>query len=198
MKFHTGQKIIDAAEQLFAENSYEGTTLREIALKVGIREPSLYAHFPNKEAIYGAVIDRALAPFLSEIHHWNHAELTLREVVEIPRKMLDLHALHPYSAQILHREFCLPHDRISPKIMDWLHRIADQSQIFMRGLPENRGSAPDKNKVVINLITLTNITLGFFSSQGMQMRLLGEHYDKEALFEEHVKMVTRLFKSLLI
>ena len=61
----TRDRILDAAEKLFAENSYEGTTLREIAKGVGIREPSLYAHFANKDAIYGAVIDRALLPSLA-------------------------------------------------------------------------------------------------------------------------------------
>ena len=59
----TQQRILDAAEELFATRSFEATTLREIAHKVGIREPSLYAHFAGKDAIYGAVIDRALEPF---------------------------------------------------------------------------------------------------------------------------------------
>lgn len=194
----TLQKIIDAAEQLFAENSYEGTTLREIAHKVGIREPSLYAHFPNKEAIYGAVIDRALTPFFEEINSWNKSDLSLRELFEIPRKILQLHSLQPYSAQILHREFSNPAEKISPKIMEWLEQITDQSKVFMDSLPENQHMIMHKRKVVINIITLTNITLGVFSSQGMQMKLLGKDYDQSALFEEHIKIVTKIFKSLLI
>lgn len=194
----TAQRIIDAAEQLFAEQGYEGTPLREIALRVGIREPSLYAHFPNKEAIYHAVIDRALRPFYTQINGWNNTDLSLRQLLDIPRDILSLHAKHPYSAQILHREFSQPADRISPKIMEWLEQIAEQSRIFMQALPENQRTQVDKNKVVINIITLTNITLGFFSSQGMQQKLLGTHYDAVALFEENVRIVTRIFKNLLI
>lgn len=199
----TVQKIVDAAEQLFAEQGYDGTPLREIAQQVGIREPSLYAHFPNKEAIYGAVIDRALQPFMHEMQHWNHRELTLRELVDIPRKMLRMHAQHPYSAQILHREFSLPAERISPQVMAWLHQFTEQSQIFMSGLPENRSYALNSHalkqqQVVSNLIALTQLMLGFFASQGMQQKLLGDAYDREALFEAHLKIVTRVFKSLLI
>lgn len=194
----TAQKIVDAGEQLFAEHGYDSTTLREIAQRVGIREPSLYAHFPNKEAIYGAVIDRALQPFMQEMQHWNHTELSWRELVEIPRKMLQLHAQHPWSAQILHREFNLPAERISPKIMEWLHVFAEQSQIFMSGLPENRSHTLDRLHVVTNLIALTQLTLGFFASQGMQQRLLGDAYDASALFEAHLRLITRVFKSLLI
>jgi AcrR family transcriptional regulator len=194
----TQPKILDAAEQCFATHGYDGTTLREIAHKVGIREPSLYAHFPNKEAIYGAVIDRALQPFMQEMQQWNNAQLTLRELVDIPRKMLQLHAQHPYAAQILHREFSLPAERISPKIMAWLYQFADQSRVFMSGLPEHDLHAHNQQRVVANLIALSQLTLGFFATQGMQQRLLGDAYDANALLEAHLKIVTRVFKSLLI
>lgn len=194
----TNQKILDAAEQLFAEKSYEATTLREIAKKVGIREPSIYAHFSNKEAIYGAVIDRALSPFLSELNIWNTADLTLRELNDIPRKLMGFHAQHPYSAQILHKEFCNPAQRISPKIMSWLDEITAQSFRFMAGLPDYAKPTLNKQKVVVNIITLTHVTLGYFSSQGMAANLLGDDYDQDALFEEQIKLVTKLFKSLLL
>ncbi len=194
----TVQKIVDAAEQLFAEQGYDSTPLREIARQVGIREPSLYAHFPNKEAIYGAVIDRALQPFMYEMQQWNHSELTLRELVDIPKKMLLMHAQHPYSAQILHREFSLPAERISPQVMAWLHQFAEQSQVFMSGLPENRSHQLNQQQVVSNLIALTQLMLSFFASQGMQQKLLGDAYDRDALFDAHLKIVTRVFKSLLI
>ena len=84
----TAQKIISAAEKLFAENSYDGTSLRQIAQAVGIKEPSIYAHFANKEAIYEAVIDRALLPFFTEIHDWNKLQFSIRTLNDIPRRML--------------------------------------------------------------------------------------------------------------
>lgn len=194
----TAYRIIDAAEELFALKSYEGTTLREIAKKVGIREPSIYAHFPNKEAIYGAVIDRALIPFYNEINNWNKSDLTLRELFDIPKKLLALHSEHPHAAQILHKEFNSPADRISPKMLSWLEQFTDQSQSFMSGLPENEHTRVNKQKVVMNTIALTNMTLGFFSSQGMLQKLLGEDYDQHALYEENLKIVSRMFKSLML
>lgn len=194
----TAYRIIDAAEELFALKSYEGTTLREIAKKVGIREPSIYAHFPNKEAIYGAVIDRALIPFYNEINNWNKSDLTLRELFDIPKKLLALHSEHPYAAQILHKEFNSPADRISPKMLSWLEQFTDQSQSFMSGLPENEHTRVNKQNVVMNTIALTNMTLGFFSSQGMLQKLLGEDYDPEALYKQNLKIVSRMFKSLML
>jgi len=194
----TVERIIDAAEQLFADNSYEGTTLRQIAQQVGIKEPSIYAHFANKEAVYGAVIDRALQPFLLEIGGWIGSDLTLRDLYEMPRKILALHAQHPYAARILHREFCNPLDRISPKIMEWLDRIVQQSGVLLANLPSRDGKPLDKSQVVIQIITLTNMTLGFFATQGMQMKLMGQDYDRERMFEEHVQLVAKIFRGLVV
>lgn len=194
----TRQRILDAAEELFATQTFSATSLREIAARVGIREPSIYAHYAGKDAIYGEVIDRALQPFMAELDSWSQSELTLRELFDIPRKLLYLHEQHPFRAQILHREFCNPPERISPKILVWLEQFAAKSAVFMSHLPENRMTRPDRHKVIINIIALTNMTLGFFSSAGMQQRLLGDAYDRDALFAEHLKLISKLFKSLLI
>ena len=193
----TVDRILDAGEVLFAEKGYEGTTLRLIATQVGIKEPSIYAHFAGKEAIYGAVIDRALQPFHAEIDSWIRSEMTLRDLLEIPRKLLALHSRHPYAARIMHREFCLPQDRISPKVMDWLNKIAQQSGVFMTELLGAEGRALDPAKVVTHIVTLTNITLGFFSTQGMQAQLLGEGYDEDKMFEEYVAILSRIFRGLV-
>lgn len=194
----TTERILDAAEQLFAEKSYEGTRLREIAARVGIREPSIYSHFTNKAAIYDAVIDRALSPFYQEINQWNRSDLTLRDINEIPRKLMELHGAHPYSAQLLHREFCQPLERINPKVIQWWNEIMVQSHQFMDGLPENEHKHIDRNKVIANAVALTNITLGVFSTQGIQTKLLADDYCKSTLFEEHVKVISKIFKSLVL
>ena len=63
----TAGRIMDVAERLFARNGYAATTLREIAQEAGLREPGLYNHFANKEALYGAVLERSLRPMETRI-----------------------------------------------------------------------------------------------------------------------------------
>lgn len=55
----TRDRILDAALEAFAESGFEGATVREIATKVGVSDPALYAHFTGKKAIFEALMEEA-------------------------------------------------------------------------------------------------------------------------------------------
>jgi AcrR family transcriptional regulator len=52
----TRQAILDAALDLFAEKGYFGTSLRDIATAVGVRESALYNYFPGKDGLFDELI----------------------------------------------------------------------------------------------------------------------------------------------
>lgn len=52
----TRERILHEASNLFAHRGYHGTSTREIASAVGIRQPSLFHHFRSKVAILQALL----------------------------------------------------------------------------------------------------------------------------------------------
>jgi AcrR family transcriptional regulator len=48
--------IIRAVRTVFAEKGFHGTTTRELAQAAGVSEALLFKHFPNKEALYSAML----------------------------------------------------------------------------------------------------------------------------------------------
>ena len=52
----TRQNILDAALDLFAEKGFFGTSLRDVAGAVGVRESALYNYFPSKTALFDAIL----------------------------------------------------------------------------------------------------------------------------------------------
>ncbi len=52
----TRQAILDAALDLFAEKGFFGTSLRDVATAVGVRESALYNYFAGKDALFDALL----------------------------------------------------------------------------------------------------------------------------------------------
>ena len=60
------REILDAAWDAAHETSIAGLTLRDIATRVGMQQPSLYSHFSSKQAIYDAMFKQAWQAFLDD------------------------------------------------------------------------------------------------------------------------------------
>jgi AcrR family transcriptional regulator len=59
------QAVLDAAGELFTGAGYAATTTRAIAERAGLRQASLYYHFPSKEDILAALLEQTVRPSLA-------------------------------------------------------------------------------------------------------------------------------------
>src|SRR5215470_15031137 len=57
----TKDRILQVAEELFAQKGYEGTRTRDIAAQVGINISTLHFHWKSKEELYTAVYQNLLS-----------------------------------------------------------------------------------------------------------------------------------------
>lgn len=57
IKKNTKELIFETAILLFAEQGYKGTSIRQIARKVGIKESSIYNHYEGKRDILDSILD---------------------------------------------------------------------------------------------------------------------------------------------
>jgi AcrR family transcriptional regulator len=55
----TRQRILAVSAELFVEQGYDGTSLREIAERLGVTKAALYYHFSSKEQIFRALLEPA-------------------------------------------------------------------------------------------------------------------------------------------
>lgn len=51
-------QILDAALEVFGQHGYTGTSLRDVAQRSGLSHPGLLHHFPSKELLLAAVLER--------------------------------------------------------------------------------------------------------------------------------------------
>ena len=101
----TKQKILDKALELFSVYGYDSVSVGEIAKAVGIKAPSLYNHFPSKQAIFDAIVASTAAQYEADtgridIHVQNAAqdipaftEITAEALFEKVRQIFE-YSLH--------------------------------------------------------------------------------------------------------
>ena len=65
----TRERIQAVALELFTEQGYEATSLREIAERLGVTKAALYYHFKTKEDIVTSLVERQVAN-LNELLSW--------------------------------------------------------------------------------------------------------------------------------
>ncbi|MBN9097659.1 MULTISPECIES: TetR/AcrR family transcriptional regulator [unclassified Pseudonocardia] len=74
----TRQQIRAVALELFAEQGYEKTSLREIAERLGVTKAAVYYHYRTKEEILSSLLDEHLAG-LDALVEWAEAQPPGRE-----------------------------------------------------------------------------------------------------------------------
>ncbi|WP_420144614.1 TetR/AcrR family transcriptional regulator C-terminal domain-containing protein [Sphingobium sp.] len=59
--------ILTVAQDYFLEHGFAGTTMSGIAAKLGGSKGTLWSHFPSKEALFAAVLDRAAKAYRARL-----------------------------------------------------------------------------------------------------------------------------------
>lgn len=60
--------ILAAARRLLEEEGAAALTMRRLATAVGLRAPSLYKHFPNKQAVEAALVEQGMLELGTALH----------------------------------------------------------------------------------------------------------------------------------
>ena len=77
------ERILSAAQEVFARYGYARTTMGDVAQAAGISRPALYLVFPGKEELFSAVIRRMNTDALEDIHAGFAACATLEEQLRL-------------------------------------------------------------------------------------------------------------------
>ena len=92
----TRSRIQQVALELFTENGYEATSLREIAERLGVTKAALYYHFKTKDAILWSLVEDAGVRVGALIEWARGQPRTVRTRREFLRRYSDLLGEHAH------------------------------------------------------------------------------------------------------
>lgn len=155
----TIDRVLDAAEQRFADDGFRGTALRDIARDVGIRAPSLYNHFENKEALYAAVLERAFGPMLEILERFLERGHAAYDSPNMADDMMRVIADRPNRARLLLHEALAGNRHMNELLSAWIERLFGGGLKAMRSSPQNHPWS--KEELPLLLLAMNNVIAGY-------------------------------------
>jgi AcrR family transcriptional regulator len=147
--------ILDTAERLFAVRGVDGVALRDLAREMNLTAPSLYNHFPSKQALYDAVLDRGLRPILEAIAEaWHPGALRMEQMRATIDKLTTHLATHPHLARLLQRALLDQSESVQKLMSRWL------TPLYVEGIAVIRESAGEAGWEADELPHLTLVLFG--------------------------------------
>jgi TetR/AcrR family transcriptional regulator len=193
----TRDRVLQVAQALFAERGYRGTSLRDIAKRIGIKAPSLLHHFPSKQQLYLAVLDRMFESIEDRANAiaWGR-ESPQDRMRQAVADAIDFIASRPDFVRIMWKE------------------LADESgvgrQVLKRRLPPLfstavnfifRGQRDGAFRAEIDpqhfMWSLNSITLGYFTTAAQIRRLWNINLLEPAMIERRKREVIDMVERTL-
>jgi TetR/AcrR family transcriptional regulator len=189
-------RILVQATRLFAAQGYEGTSIQQVAEAVGITRPTLVYHFGSKEQLRRAVLEQLLAHWKEDLPRVltaaqtgsdrfrsaldalvsffradpDRARLLSREMLDRPKEMTDLFAVH---------------------LQPWTSLLTDY---IRRGQEEGRTrAAVDPEAYVVQIL---HAAIGIIATGGATMHILRDPPDLDRQLAELFRIArTSLFND---
>lgn len=184
----TKDRIVTEARRCFAEQGYEGASLNDIAVAVGIRRPSLLHYFPSKEAMYRHVLEQALTDWSRRIEEARAEELDGWQLVDrILEVSFTFFRDNPDIVQIVRREALTETGHLGFDLGKALRPYFRRSvAFFQREMEAGRFRRHDPEHLVL---TGYGALLTYFSDRAMLTGLVdGDPFSDEALKARFVHM----------
>jgi len=193
----TAARILDAAEAVFAEKGYAGTTLRDVARGVGIQTPSLYNHFPSKESLYAAVLERGLSPILellaefAEFAEFANPPAATAEPRELIERVMKFLADSPNLPRLILHETLAGGERLTPELRAWIGPIFAQANRMAEETSDR-----SHEQIPLLVLALYNIVVGYFAIAPLYRELNGKDLMSESLRLQQIEIIADLAQAL--
>ena len=190
----TAERILDSAEDAFAEKGYGAASLAEIAASVGISGPGIYKHFESKRSLYEAVLARLLDPFFQIISDEIDDPLAKPEVLQVARTMLLHHVDHPNLARLVQHAALAGGSQLELLVERWYRPIFQRAQT--RLFDERSGSRLAVESIRTALMAFNSMILAYITLAPIHSRILANDPLSEQEVARFYDMICLLSREL--
>lgn len=199
-KIDKRQAILEAAEKLFCETGYEGTSTRQIAKESGANMAMINYYFGSKEGVFLEIMNDRIASFGSQLRIINEDKISsiekLHRVIEgYVNRILSNTAFH----KMMHRELSLTQ---RPEMYDKIKDAMSQNMLVIEkiitdGIEEGSFNQVDVRMVIATIMgTISHIVISPNKVMPCATLDLNNPKDKKIIKERaiaHLKDLTTVY-----
>ena len=179
----TADRILDAAESLFAAHGFAGTSVRDIANAVGLNPASHYNHFANKQALYEAVLERGIRPLVELLEEAAKGDEMDQEKV-ITSVMAHL-ARTPQLPRLIQHEALTGGEHLTEIVRNYVRPLLEPA--MAAASRSNDESVWESDELAPLIAAWMHMVFGHFAMAPM----LGELFGTDPLSPENLERQTR-------
>ena len=176
----TRERILDQAEILFADRGFAGTSVRDIAARAGLTPASLYNHFPGKDALYRAVLERGVQPLIVRLGALAENVATPVVASSIISEVMAHLAEHPHLPRLVALEAATGGENLTELARDWIRPLIDRGRAIYDNEIKTGRSPWEPHEAPLAMAAWLNLVFGHFA----MAPLLKEVLDRDPLSAE--------------
>jgi len=196
-RIDTRDRVLQVAQALFAERGYQGSSLRDIAKRIGIKAPSLLHHFPSKQQLYLAVLDKMFESLEDAANALAIGRESRQERMrQAVGDAVDFIASHPDFVRIMWKEMADESGVGRPVLKRRLPPLFSTAVDFIfRG--QRDGEFRSEVDPLYFLWGLNSVTIGYFTTAAMIRRLWNMNLLEPAMIERRKREVIDMVERTL-
>lgn len=186
------ERVLDAAEELFATRGFEATSLGDIAEQAGLRGAAIYKYFKNKQHLYEQVLARLLDPALARMRE-REAQVAAGAAIEQDyiEQLLQYNLANPNSARLIQHASLVGGEQLDFIVERWLQPITTSAINCWAAAPSK---APrDNTNAIAAYIVCSNLLLAFVTLGPLYAKVFGA----ETLTSQSVQAQARLMQRIV-
>lgn len=186
----TADRILDAAEALFAQHGLAGTAVRDIASQADLTPASLYNHFASKQDLYEAVLARGIRPLIEILEEAAATQQGPDWGDHIIQVVMEQLSRTPHLPRLIQHEAVAGGEHLVSIARRWIRPPVAQAMAAAKLNASDSGWDDDEMPLLV--AAWLNLIFGHFS----MAPLLGEVFDRDPLLPDQLARQTQFLRKL--
>jgi len=150
------ERILKAAERIFAERGFAGATMAEIAARAKLPKANVHYYFQTKEELYQAVLSDILTIWLSPVDHFHVDGDPARAFAAYIRAKMEASRTRPHASKVFANEVLHGANRVRRFLTDDLKSLVDEkAKVIDTWIAEGKIAPVDSRHIFFMIWAIT-------------------------------------------